>query len=630
MHYEDHAEEEGHAVGGSATAVSMKTASAFEERPPIATDSGSVTATVTRLREPFETGAEKYAQAWPQPCAAALDLYKKDLEHLGAPFGLKTDSDIINHVRAAYAAKESFTERLRAMSEEPIDEERMERIADVFSDIAYYRSPNIGFSALACIVFQLPKFLGIGHYWAGIFPTQEMHHLRTASIEDLKLRPPVFISKIVDSDDFCVFILGDRRAFTKQDVGPEIAGRLRELEQLRIRDDISVALASEGYSEELRAAYHSFALLFWNWYVSRSELAKADPIAVVEPLYGDYLKVTNGIETRGVIAAFRNINDLDKWSGTGAHEMAHTLIEKKGALVVSISGDELSKEARGELKGRAGDVFTVLLAHALNNSRNVGLHAFHSITPEVILDELGVARKTKKSEAGIAYTCGHRPENIKMVTACINYLRNRPLYVARLDVYLPGPKGKLIKEECRMGGWTLEVQKFAHRPTNKDGSALYKWFTYKVFPGFEDVINLNHYANIPRVVLAYNPLQQAPEKHLGYYLSEHNALNGGAPFYRKVEDLLSVANIKLSVPHPEDTRVRLETALNRLRKDGVYTNWSYYADGRRITLPTLRSRLWRKTWAGMSVEFTFQPSPYQLPGSELETQPVGSSAQTRR
>lgn len=226
----------------------------------------SVSAKVTRMREPFETLAEKYALAYPQQHADALQWYTEYIETLGAPFDVKTDDDIFAAIREPRNLRSTYAERVKAGLTERIDDERLEYILDIFSDIAYYRSPQIGFSAWACILFQFPKFAGIGHYWAGVFPHEEMRQLSDASVDDLRKFAPVCVSTTFDSNDFCAFVIGTRQPFTHAIMGQEASNCLRELEKLRIREDIDIALTTEGYSTEIRAVYHRFASTFWQWY----------------------------------------------------------------------------------------------------------------------------------------------------------------------------------------------------------------------------------------------------------------------------------------------------------------------------------------------------------------------------
>jgi hypothetical protein len=240
-------------------------------------ETDNVVAKAEKTRQRFETIAQKYAQAYPQQYTDALQWYAHYLEGIGEPFGLRTEDQIIEFMNSVYETRPNFAELLNSRLAEhadPLDEEQVVKIADIFSSIAYYRSPRIGFSTWACILFQLPKHLVLGHYWAGIFPLEETRELQDASVEDLRKFPPVFISTMMESDDFCAFALGDNQPFTHETMGQEASERLRDLERLRAREDIEMALITDGYNIELRAAYHVFANEFYNWYSKRNPAEK--------------------------------------------------------------------------------------------------------------------------------------------------------------------------------------------------------------------------------------------------------------------------------------------------------------------------------------------------------------------
>jgi hypothetical protein len=106
-------------------------------------------------------------------------------------------------------------------------------------------------------------------------------------------------------------------------------------------------------------------------------------------------------------------------------------------------------------------------------------------------------------------------------------------------------------------------------------------------------------------ILKYDPHNHPWEKRLGYYFFVHghisNSKGGGATFNREIEDLLDTVSLDIDSRFPQRTKDRFEKAMNRLKEDGIISDWHYKED---LGPPSKR---WQEQWLKSMITIHIAP-----------------------
>ncbi len=246
-----------------------------------------------------------------------------------------------------------------------------------------------------------------------------------------------------------------------------------------------------------------------------------------------------------------------------------------------------------------GDVLLIALAHALARRDPDGTTW---ITADAILDDRGIQPKTMRVGAA-RYRTWHRREDRARVATCMERLGRLWVSLDSISV-MEQRGGRLVRGNYDAEGDLLTIR---DRLVQGDGEEeLPVAWRYRFGPWLSLFLAPpnRQTALLARAVLRYDPYRERWEKRLGRYFTFHLRMDArraaGKPLVRRLDLLFDELSFPMDQRHPERTRMRCETALDRLVHDGVIGAWTYTASAR-AALAALPARRWLERWRGLSI-----------------------------
>ncbi len=328
--------------------------------------------------------------------------------------------------------------------------------------------------------------------------------------------------------------------------------------------------------------------------------------------------VPSCLAVQAVLAAIHHAGPAaSEWTPLAQAQPAFYWRKPGGAITVSVPllwGDAPPgracaaawKVARG-LDDLDGDVLLVALAHSLVHGRPDGTTW---ITADAILDERGLRPKSKRAGAA-RYQAGHRREDRECVAVSMERLGRLWLNLAAVAaVERYGAGGHRCRRDDE-GALLIISERLVHGEGEGELPVAWRfrpgpWLAPFLAPPNRQTVDL-----IP-AVLRYDPYHQRWEKRLGRYLTFHLRMDArrarGAPLVRRLGPLLDELCLPMDRRHPERTRTRCETALNRLARDGVIGAWVYTFRSQ-ADLAALPARRWLDLWRGAAIAISAPHRP---------------------
>ncbi len=310
---------------------------------------------------------------------------------------------------------------------------------------------------------------------------------------------------------------------------------------------------------------------------------------------------------RGKIAtADFELEDGEKWHKA---ELVSNSIIAKACIVpdeeVHMNNEAVLNELQESMRSKvqdlakhgdlAVDVIDIIIGKWLKEANH--FEAMIDITADDFLEARGIKKKVNSSGRRGGYTKSQRRDIQEMID-CLSSIW---IKVTEMDV-IQVINDKRKKEKWRGEGKAIVLSSRMGK-VNDDGSI--DSFAWRVRPGDMFAKFLfgvgRQTALLSQKALNYDPYRQKWEKRLTRYfaylwrVSLSRTKEG-----LLVKTLIKNAGMEIDKSRPKRTLDRLEDALNRLKKDGVITDWKY----ENPSVCELRKRGWWREWLNQKVIIT--------------------------
>jgi hypothetical protein len=254
-----------------------------------------------------------------------------------------------------------------------------------------------------------------------------------------------------------------------------------------------------------------------------------------------------------------------------------------------------------------GDVLLATMAQALDGQTQAEDGSVW-ITADRILDYRGIRPKTKR-EGRQVYRAGHRREDLAEVAACFDRFASTWVELQEVEYRTVAKKGGKIDT----GRLTLESPLIIvdERAVQHDFGAArlpvaWRYRLGRCVREYLDGPN-RQVARLLQQSLQYDPYHERWEKRLALYCTFHLRMDQKqrGPLRREIGKLLQELNLPVDERHPERSRKRFATAMDRLVRDGCIGGWNYADPDASDRLP---SRGWLPTWLALMVDIQ-RPAP---------------------
>lgn len=323
--------------------------------------------------------------------------------------------------------------------------------------------------------------------------------------------------------------------------------------------------------------------------------AKAEAINSV-PLLGDYLPAPSTIGQRAIVSAMNNAGGraIEKWKINAGNRATFTYVQKQG--IVEISIDPGAGEVYAELaklnNDETIDVFFILLAHHAERQNRDG---YSEIATTTILQERDLKPKISKDEAK-SYTEGYRVEDYCTIAEHVAQLDKIWIRLRDVEVVKGREKRRLTqKSKCLIITDRVEEARDNGLPPRILG------WRYTFGEALKALGGDRQFGYLARQVLAYHPRRKMPEKRLARYFAFLHRIQRTRPVRCSIAILVEQCNLNINTRNPQQSKDRIERALNCLKADGVIGSWRYVESG------ILPARNWLPHWLRWSVEVTIAP-----------------------
>lgn len=270
-----------------------------------------------------------------------------------------------------------------------------------------------------------------------------------------------------------------------------------------------------------------------------------------------------------------------------------------------------------------GIVLYALLAHALDAPPDATGNRW--ITAEQVLDYRNRQKVTKATPEGDRRTAGHRTEDIEEIGAVMNQLDSTWV---QLRVKIIDDTDSRGRKRQRVYTHHSKIIAISSTVTQKEilpdststmpiawGFSLGSWAE----PFLEGANRFT--AEIPQQCLSYNPYHEMWELRLSEYFARAMRTNAknGSTITREIGLLINELSLPINDDDPKRTRQSFETAMNRIRDDGVIASWRYQGGE-----PKLKRYGWLSDWQLLSIEVTASN------GAKQQYRQIAERSATRR
>ncbi len=338
------------------------------------------------------------------------------------------------------------------------------------------------------------------------------------------------------------------------------------------------------------------------------------PFPTVAPAFRNgTAAVPSCLAVQGILTAIHHAYpQAAGWTLSRDGHPSFTFAKRAGTIVTSLSpphdapraGETLASlwQTTKELTDLDGDVLLAALCQAMARAPNATQGAIW-LTADAVLDYRGITPKTHR-DGPFRQRAGHRAQDRAQIAASMERLDRLRVQLCEVEVMEPQPHGKPRRASYTHESKILVIEERLLR----DGEPI----AWRYVPGpwltpFLTSPN-RQVAVLMQQALRYDPYRQRWEKRLARYFTFHLRMDArnGRPLVRRIGPLLDELHLPVDRRHPERTRVRFETALQRLARDGVIGAWDYTPEAH-DTLATLPSRGWLERWQDMSIAVTAAP-----------------------
>ncbi len=346
-------------------------------------------------------------------------------------------------------------------------------------------------------------------------------------------------------------------------------------------------------------------------------------IPQLDPVEGVLLALSHAQKEKG---GWKEINAIPTYvhqRSTSTTEV--TVRPLDGQIVPSEITKQLWQRVR-QFNDVDGDILLAMLAQYLGTPRDTSGGTW--ITAQQILEYRGIQPKThrrnhpKKGEQ-IYRRAGHRFEDMEEIAEGVKRIRDTHISVrtwkeSHRKTTSKSTRKRVYTQESYLvtiSDYIQQSQLDLEEHTIEEGLAI-AWY-YRPGSSLHTFLTGPNYraAWLLQQVLRYDPYHEQWEKRLARYFTFQMRMNaefGGTTIRRSISALIDELALPLNSnsTHPSKIKARFERAMDRLKQDGIISDWGPQ-DPYKQAMKQLPRYDWLENWLACEIEITADPLPHE-------------------